>query len=96
MTTESKLYKGDVGRDLYFDCVMTITGATVTNLLVKKPSGATATWTGTIYGTHHIKFTTVAGSLDEAGTYKVQPYIEKGGIKARAETADVEVYDWYE
>jgi hypothetical protein len=70
----SLVYKDDVGARIIVNSANLTLPATATlSLLVKKPSGLTATWTmvfdfvaGT--GVH----TTVAGDVDESGEYQVQ------------------------
>jgi hypothetical protein len=96
MATTSKLYVGDVGRELFFDCVLDISGATAHDLEVMKPKATSkVVWTATVYGTHMLKYVTVAGDLSVDGDYLIQPRIALSApstLDAHCETATVTVY----
>ena len=52
---------------------------------VKTPS-TTTTWTPAVYESNFLKYTTVAGDLDEEGRYYIQAYIELGTFKGHIKT----------
>lgn len=73
------VYKDGIGETIRVDVGQSLAGATVMQIKVVKPSGATATWTATQYGsTTKIEYTTVAGDLDESGEWRYYSYVEWG------------------
>ena len=99
----SKIYQGDVGTvveaavcDENGDAV-DLSGATTTDIKVKKPDGTTTTWTGAVNGSisNQIDYTTVSGDLDQAGRYKVQAYVVTPLWSGLGETAKFTVYEAY-
>ena len=40
------------------------------------PDGSLTSWTPTIYGTTHLRYTLLSGDLPQAGIYVITPYIE--------------------
>ena len=77
------------------DCNMRVdlTTATVREIHYRKPSGATGLWSGaTLVGTRVLRHVTVAGDIDEFGSWDFQPYAEKPGWKGwgRMQTVMVE------
>ena len=91
----TKIYQNDVGIAITVATGITLTGATTTQLKVKKPSGATATWTATISGTN-LNYTTVANDLNEAGRYFLQAFVQTGGQTLYGETAEIDIYGAYQ
>ena len=68
----SKVYTGDTGTVIVLDCGQDISAATGRTIEVRKPSGATASWSAVAEGTTGIKFTTMADSLDQSGDWRLQ------------------------
>lgn len=66
---------GDIGTLISLDVGEDISAATVAKLAIKKPSGATEVWTGSVNATA-IEYTVIAADLDEAGDWDVQGYVE--------------------
>jgi uncharacterized phiE125 gp8 family phage protein len=69
----AKHYVGEIGTDIILDCGQDISDATVSDIYYTKPSGKTGHWTGSVYLTNYVKYTTTAaGDLDEAGVWQLQ------------------------
>jgi hypothetical protein len=75
-TGTAKYYIGAVGVEIIMETCLDITEATKVAIEVEKPDGTEDEWIGEIYGTTQIKYTTIAGDLDQAGKYYVQAYVE--------------------
>lgn len=90
MTT--KTYVGDTGTVITLDCGQDISAATARSIAVKKPDGTTTSWAASASGTDSIRFTTLADSLDQTGTWLLQAEVSLGGGTWRGETAQLEVY----
>lgn len=73
MTT--KTYVGDTGTVITLDCGQDISAATGRAIEVRKPDGTTATWAADASGTDAISFTTLAGTLDMPGTWRLQAHV---------------------
>lgn len=91
-----KMYVGDVGTIITVDCGEALTGATTTNLLVKKPGGSIVTWSAAIYNTNYLRYTIQVNDLDENGVYHLQAYVIMPSWTGRGETDQFTVYDPYE
>lgn len=88
------VYKNDVGVILRVTLVKTstgaaldISGAATRQIILRKPSGGIATQTGVLTGDGsdgQMEYTTGAGTLDEAGNWKIQGYVELGGQELRS------------
>lgn len=92
----AKIYVGDVGLVITADIGENTAGASLTQFMVKKPDGTSATWTATIVDDFHISYTTLAADLNMAGPYKVQAYVEWGSSsKHRGESFIIQVYEQY-
>ena len=79
----SKHYVGTTGTEILLNTGSDISGATVTEMLVKKPSGATVTWTATILtgdpdlpDNVYLKYVVQAGDWDEEGEWEIQADVE--------------------
>lgn len=74
----SKVYKDETGRKLVVDTGEVLTGKTVA-LVVKKPGGTEATWTGAVGAVNTtIEHTIATGDMNEAGNYILQAKITSG------------------
>jgi len=87
--------KNAVGLTITADMKTNISAATTTDFKVQKPDGDYDTWTGSIYGTDSIRYTTSSGDLDSGGIYKVQPYIVLGSFTGTGKTFTLTVSDDY-
>lgn len=90
-----KIYVGTEGLMIKVETGISLSGATVTKLKVKKPSGTEVEWTATVDGTKLV-YVTQAGDLDEEGLYKIQAYVELGALKILGDTDGIYVYGEYE
>ena len=91
-----KPFVGDVGTDIIVNCGVNITGATGTKILYYKPSGVSGEWTADVYQSNYLKYTTVAGDFDEAGTYRIQAKLTLTGWTGRGETDMFKVYNVFQ
>lgn len=73
-----KVYAGDTGTRITLDCGTDISAASERSIEVLRPDGATTSWPATASGTTAIYFDTVAGSLNQAGTWKLQAKVKVG------------------
>ena len=67
------IHVGDIGTVITITPSGTtdITGATAVSIYYRKPSGSTGTWTASLVG-NTIQYTTIAGDIDEFGTWNIQ------------------------
>lgn len=86
------VFKGDTGTYLRYTAEENISDATTLRLYYRKPSGVTGAWTAALYGTSGVQYQTETGDLDEAGTWKLQPYIETPIWQGYGEPVTLEVY----
>ena len=87
-----KIYVGDIGGAVILNCGTDISAADPVKILYKKPSGTTGEWTGAVYNTNYIKYTTQENDIDEAGIWEFQSYLTLSGWTGRGETAKQEVH----
>ena len=87
-----KVYVGDLGTYIDIDCNEDISGATVHKIIVRKPNGVIAEWSGEIVGTDILRHTTILGDLDVPGIYRAQPYLTIDAWTGRGATANFTVY----
>lgn len=88
-----KVYVDTVGLPIYLDTTITLTGALLLAIKVRKPSGSEVTWVGSLSGTKEIVYTTVSGDLDEPGVYDLQAYVQLAtGLTSPGATVTLKVY----
>ena len=90
----NKVYVGDTGTLIKLDTGVSLVGATALSIMVKKPGGATLTWTATASG-NHLVYTTLAGDLNIPGTWKLQASITLPSGKWTGETALLQIFPLY-
>lgn len=88
----TKSYVGDTGTVITLDCGQDISAATARSIEARKPDGTTASWAASASGTDAIAFTTLADTLDMAGTWRLQAHVELPSGAWRGETAMLQVY----
>jgi hypothetical protein len=88
-------FVGDIGTVITVDTGNDLTAATTTDLKVRKPSGATTTWTGAVVNDNYISYTTVEDDFDEAGTYRLQSYVVSPSGTWFGDTATFTVLEAY-
>jgi len=94
--SSSLIFKNDIDIPIIIDTKEDLTTATKISIKVRKPDGTDFEWIGTLYQTTKIKYMTVDGDLDQAGTYKIQGYAEiPPARKGRTETISFKVKDYF-
>ena len=87
----SKHYVDEVGSIIIVNTGIDLSGASTHQLKVKKPDGTTVTWNASVYSVgsnpNYLKYTSVSGDLDQAGEYKVQPYVVLSSWSGCGETS---------
>lgn len=98
----NKIFLGDVGTIILIDMGENISAATNITLDIIAPKsyvnsdGSVSdgkTWTPTIEGTNFLKYTIVAGDLDQIGIYKINPKLKLGDWIGHGETVEFEVFN---
>lgn len=92
---DNKIYVGDIGTVIELDCVSDISTATVTKIRYQKPDRKVGEWPAVRSG-NKISFTTVSGSLDQAGTWRLQAYVEMPNWRGRGETVDMVIHSLFD
>ena len=92
----SKIYIGDVGTIIRVDAGQDISTATTLDIKYRKPDGTEATWTGVLDGTNFVRYTTIAGDLDQTGGWQIQLVIALPGWSGCGETTGFTVYEKWE
>ena len=88
MTT---LIVGAIGASIIIDCDADISSATLRQIKVRRPDGSKTTWPAVADGDTAIKYVTLAGDIDQAGVWKLQPYIEMPSWQGRGTTVSLSV-----
>jgi len=91
MSTQ-KVYVGDTGTLIVLDCGQDISGATARSILVRKPDGTEVTWTAVASGTDSISFTSLAGTFDRPGVWRLQALVTLPSGVWRGDTVLLPVY----
>jgi hypothetical protein len=88
----TKTYTGDTGTVITLDCGQDISAASVRTIEVRKPDGTTTSWAASASGNNSIMFTTLVGTLDMPGRWKLQARVTLPSGVWRGETAVLDVY----
>lgn len=88
----SKVYVGDTGTQIILDCGQDISAASARTIEARKPDGTATSWAASASGTTAIAFTTLAGTLDQSGTWRLQAMVTLPTGVWRGETALLHVY----
>jgi hypothetical protein len=89
----TKTYVGDTGTAIVLDTGQSLAGASSVSILARKPDGATdVTWTGTVVETTKVQFSTLAGTLDMAGEWRLQARVVLPSGTWLGETVGLTVY----
>lgn len=87
------IFKGDIGTAIILDTGEDLTSASAFKIQCRKPSGTSVDWTGIQYQTTMIKYTTVAGDLNEDGDYQLQAVVTGlNGWSGSGEVAHLRVH----
>jgi hypothetical protein len=98
MTTDNWIYVGDVGTEFTFGFGQDISAATEVRVLILKPDLTEVVWEWADLvpvDSETLKYTTVDGDLDKAGTWKFQPVVSIGGNTYHCKTAEHQIYARY-
>lgn len=90
MTT--KTYVGDTGTVITLDCGQDISAASAREIEVRKPDGTTTSWAAVASGADSIAFTSLAGTFDMPGRWKLQARVTLAAGEWLGETAVLDVY----
>lgn len=91
-----KIYKNAIGVDIKVSTGKTMSGATLMQLLVKKPDGTEVVWTTTTASGTTIIYKTAAGDLNQSGVYVIQAYVEWGDVsKHYGEATTFKIFEKY-
>ena len=83
---------GDIGTIIRYTTTTDLSGNSALKLKYKKPDGTTGEWTATVYSTYSAQYgTTEATDLDQAGSWKLQVYVEMVSWKGHSEEKTFEV-----
>lgn len=83
----------DIGLILRLNTGVDISAATVANILYKKPSGTTGSFTGSTSDTYYVSYTTTSEDIDESGEWKFQAYVETSSYTVRGQISKVRVIE---
>ena len=83
------VFVGDIGVQFRLDAKKDISTNTSLGVRYRKPDGTTGLWTGTIFGTDYVTYTTVSGDLDLSGVWVLQIYIVTSNYTAHGKKAQV-------
>ena len=89
----SKIYKADTGTILLFDTGSDISAATTAYIRYEKPDASTGYLEGAAYDTTKVKFTTLVGTFDQVGVWKLQAYVVTPSWTGHGEIVEVRVHD---
>lgn len=92
----NKAYRDSVGLDIIINMQADISAATAQSLLIKKPDGSFIVWSATVYDTNYLKHTTVAGDINIAGIYKINPKLTFSTQIIYGETVDLIIYEHFD
>jgi hypothetical protein len=87
----SKVYVGDTGTLIELDTGVSLAGATVLEIKVRKPDGTLATWSASASATK-LAYTTQPTTLDQAGVWRLQASVTLPSGKWLGETALLSVH----
>ena len=92
---ESKYYQYDTGTVIVVNVCSDLTGLTQAEFRILKPSGAEATWAATLVPgeTQKLQYTVGSGDWNEAGTYKLQPYVVIPGWSGLGDTVQFRIHE---
>lgn len=89
---QEKYYVGDTGTVIRLDVKVDISSATVRKIKAEKPDGTEVVWDAVAIGSNLIAYTTLAGTLDQAGEWKLQADVTTPAGRWDGATAKIMVY----
>lgn len=88
----SKIYVGDTGTVIVLDCGENISAAVSRSIQVRKPNGQVVSWVAQASGTNSISFTSLAGTFDQPGIWKLQAVVALSNGTWKGATVSLQVY----
>lgn len=92
MTTTQKSYVGDTGTAIILDCGQDISAASARSIHARKPDNTVVTWPAIASGSNSIRFDTLADTLDQPGTWRLQAHVTLPTGEWSGATAELLVY----
>jgi hypothetical protein len=89
----SKVYTGDAGTELLLDTGTDISAASSVSIEARKPDGTEVSWTGSVSATTKVRYVSVAGTFDQAGTWRLQAKVTIGTGGWRGESVALRVFE---
>lgn len=86
-------FKGDIGLEIIVETDFDLTGATVTDLKIKKPNGTIVTWDADIYDETKLRYVTEDGDLDQYGIYEGMARVAVGTWSGSGDIFEFKVRD---
>ena len=83
------VFKTQTLLDIYSGINIDTAGATVTEILYRKPSGIKGAWTATITGSNEIMYSVQTNDIDEAGVWHMHAKVVIGGRTGYGEVVPV-------
>ncbi len=88
----SKPYVGDIGTLIQLDVGEALATATAQTIEARRPDGTTVSWAGTVVDATKVQYTTVAGTLNMPGEWRLQARVTLPSGTWLGEVATVTVY----
>jgi hypothetical protein len=92
----SKVYLGDTGTLLVLDTLQSLAGATAVSIEARRPNGTTVSWAGTVVESTKVQHTSLAGTFDLAGDWKLQARVTLPTGTWAGEAVALRVYRLFE
>lgn len=81
-------YVGDSYTQISLDTGISLTGASVTRVLYKKPNGIKGFWPATVSGTS-LQYQLQNGDIDQDGIWEIQAYVVIAGKSAYGNKSEI-------
>jgi len=88
----SKTYVGDTGTLIQLDVGQSLAGAISVSIEAQRPDGTAVSWAGTVVDTTKVQFTTLAGTFNMGGNWKLQAKVVLPSGAWLGELAELTVY----
>lgn len=93
----SQVFVGDIGTVIQLETGVDISTATTVSIKVKKRSAkheiSLADWVGTVESNTKVKYTSVSGDFNVAGTYRLQAYVKMSTWEGHGGIVELPVLD---
>lgn len=88
----NKVYVGDTGTQIVLDCGQDVSAATLRSIEVQKPDGTVVSWPAVASGTDALAYTSLAGTFDQVGKWRLQAKVTLPSGVWRGATVQLAVY----